>query len=118
MLVWSRVLYGLVSVNASGSVDIRLTSCSIHSSSSSMRSRSAAVTRKWWAHFGQTLRLVARSLLQMICEHSGHFTQRPSGTRLAFSLASLIGLRAFLNQAIADQLSKLLTGGGDWRACS
>src|SRR4029453_14444648 len=35
----------------------------------------------------------------MICEQPGHFTHKPSGTRLAFA-AVAIGLRAFLNQAI------------------
>jgi hypothetical protein len=63
MPAFSRALYGLVSVKASGSVETRSLSYSVHSPSNSIRRRSAAPTRKWCAHFGQTLRLVARSLL-------------------------------------------------------
>jgi hypothetical protein len=40
--------------------------------------------------------------------HAGHFTQRPSGTRLTFSGAASMGLRAFLNQAMGVQCT---TGG-------
>ena len=58
-----RDLYGLVSVKTSGSVETRSLSNSIHAPSNSMRRRSAAVSRKWWPHFGQTLTLAARSLL-------------------------------------------------------
>ena len=37
----------------------------------------------------------------MSCEQPGHFTQRPCGTRLGFSLVGeAIGVRVFLNQAI------------------
>ncbi len=60
---FSRALYGLVSVKRSGSVETRSLSCSTQSPSKSMRSRSAAPIRKWWLHFGQTLRFAARSLL-------------------------------------------------------
>ena len=59
----SRDLYGLVSVNTSGSVETMSLSNSVHSPSNSIRSRSEAFSRKWWPHFGQTLKLVARSLL-------------------------------------------------------
>jgi hypothetical protein len=36
----------------------------------------------------------------MAWEQPGHFTHRPSGTRLAFAFARAIGFRVFLNQAI------------------
>ena len=39
---------------------------------------------------------------------SGHFTQRPSGTRLGFSaVAEAIGFRAFLNHAIRPDFSTI-----------
>jgi hypothetical protein len=42
----------------------------------------------------------------MICEQPGHFTQSPSGTRLGFSFeGGAMGVRAFLNHAINDQLT-------------
>src|SRR4029453_192549 len=37
----------------------------------------------------------------MICPQDGHFTHRPSGTRLCLSGGSM-GLRGFLNQAIDE----------------
>jgi hypothetical protein len=46
MLAFRRDLYGLVSVNDSGSVDIRSLSYSVHSPSNSVRRRSAAPIRK------------------------------------------------------------------------
>ena len=59
-----RALYGLVSVNVSGSVETQVrVVLDPGSSSNSIRSRSVALSRKWCAHFGQTFRFVARSLL-------------------------------------------------------
>ena len=58
-----RSRYGLVSVKPSGSLEESPASCSSHGPSRSDRSRSAAVMRKWCAHFGHTWRLVSRSLL-------------------------------------------------------
>jgi hypothetical protein len=63
MLASRRFRYGLVSTNRSGSVDCSSVSYSCHSPSNSVRRRSAAPRRKWWAHFGQTLSVAARSLL-------------------------------------------------------
>ena len=57
MLASRRLRYGLVSVNFSGSVDVSPASCSSQSPSNSVRSRSAALSRKWCAHFGQTLQV-------------------------------------------------------------
>ena len=46
MPAFSRDLYGLVSVKASGSVETRSRSCSTQSPSNSIRSRSVALIRK------------------------------------------------------------------------
>ena len=96
----SRCLYGLLSRNSSGSVDSRPRSNSDHPSSSSEASRCRAVIRKWWEHFPHTRRLLARSFSYRIWLHDGHFTQRPSGTRLG-SAGGTSGVRAFLNQFMA-----------------
>ena len=50
-----RALYGLVSVKPSGSVETSRSSMTSNGPSNSVRSRSVAVSRKWCAHFGQTL---------------------------------------------------------------
>src|SRR6185503_5054752 len=48
----------------------------------------------------------------MTWAQSGHFTQRPSGTRLGFSFAgAAIGFRVFLNHAIRDSLTGRRAGG-------
>ena len=53
-----------VSVNFSGSFDVRFWKCSVQlPSSNNARSRSAALIRKWWPHFGQTCWFLSRSLL-------------------------------------------------------
>ena len=39
----------------------------------------------------------------MICAQDGHFTQRPSGTRLSL-FADSMGFRTFLNQAITVRI--------------
>ena len=62
MLVSRRSRYGFVSWKCSGSVDVSPASCSCHSPSKSIRSRSVALIRKWCAHFGHTFRLAVRSL--------------------------------------------------------
>ena len=60
----SRDLYGLVSVNFSGSFDVRFGAISSHrSSSNSVFSRSVALRRKWCAHLPQTCRFLMRSLV-------------------------------------------------------
>ena len=63
MLAFSRARYGFVSVKWSGSVDMSPLSYSIQSPSKIIRSRSAAVMRKWCAHFGHTFRFAVASLL-------------------------------------------------------
>src|SRR5262245_15269469 len=58
----------------------------------------------------------------MMWPQSGHFTHKPSGTRLGFSLvAAAIGFFAFLNQAMNAQLSSfrarhVVAGAGTHRA--
>ena len=63
MPAFSRALYGLVSVNSAGRSRPGPRSCSVQSPSNSIRSRSAALMRKWCAHFGQTFRLVGEILV-------------------------------------------------------
>src|SRR5262245_57623687 len=46
----------------------------------------------------------------MTSEHDGHFTHRPSGTRLSLFACGSIGFRTFLNQAIWVSLSKTEDG--------
>ena len=60
----SRSAYRLVSVNCSGSLEVRLAWCSSkRPPSNSDVSRSAAPSRKWCAHLGQTWMFFSRSFL-------------------------------------------------------
>ncbi len=101
MLASSRVLYGLVSVKLSGSVETRLAivldPLAVEQHLQPLGRADAEVVRALRADVQ-----VGREILVVddLRSSPGHLTHSPSGTRLALSLAGAIGLRAFLNQAI------------------
>src|SRR5688572_6251905 len=63
--------------------------------------RVRASIRKWYPHFGHTLRFRSRSREYTISLHPSHLTQRPSGTVLrGRSMRTGLGVFALRNQAM------------------
>ena len=99
------VLYGFRSTKPSGSAERISASCSCAavSPSSSSRTYSAAGSRRWKAHSGQTFQFSRSFSRYRISPHEGHFSHTsPGSSRRSAACSFVFG---FLNQAMDNKMS-------------